>query len=153
MIMPTENITNADIAATLKWVEAMKWSALDAFNATLKFADHCVKRDLVPTTAVKAVNKGYDKTMKTNINDVLAAVNLIKHFGSAKAYDAEVDKYNNDDANKRVCYSHQTFQRKWLSSGKPSPKKPSGKAPSLDAAVKAGVLTKQQAAALRKMGF
>lgn len=151
--MPTENITSADIAATLEWVEAMKWSALDAFNATLKFADRCVKRDLVPTTAVKAVNKGYDKTMKTNINDVLAAVNLIKHFGSSKAYDDAVNKYNDDPANKRVSYSHQTFARKWLTGEKPSPKKKSGKAPSLDAAVKAGVITKQQAAALRKMGF
>jgi hypothetical protein len=148
--MPDTNVSRKHIDAALVWAESVKWAKCDAFDATTKFAEYCVKHDLVPTTVVKAMHSQYTSTVKTKVNDVLAAVKLLKHFGGGKAYMAEVAKYN--DENVHVVYSHQTFARKFLkepAQKKSAPKKQA----SLSDAVKQGIITAAQAKALKAMGF
>lgn len=150
--MPEIKSTHVEMMRQL--ADALSGVDCDRFNLYLAAAEKCVKQSVPIAEAVRELNRQYAVSVsaKTMVNELLAAVRLAEHFGGFKAYDAKVDEHNAKQvaAGKRQSFGHQGFLITFgLVKREPAKKA----APSLDAAVKAGVITKQQAAALRKMGF
>ena len=136
--------------------DALSGVDCDRFNLYLAAAEKCVKQSVPIAEAVRELNRQYAVSVsaKSMVNELGAAVRLAEHFGGFKAYDDKVNEHNAKQVanRKRQSFGHQGFLITFGLAKRPPAKSGKG-APSLDAAVKAGVITKQQAQALRKMGF
>ena len=152
-----ENIINKHVAFFVTLIGSIGSLRADEFDAITKAGEYCIKHSLSPNMYVKHVYDNYSDLVgsaKTLSNDIGCAVANINKCGSVKAYEAFVDKHNDDAVakGKRRVFSHQTFALK-LKTRKSAPKPSSSGRPSLSVAVKQGIITQAQAKALAALGF
>lgn len=148
-----ENIIPKHVTFFVTLIEQLGNHDADKFDDYTKAGEYCIKHDLSPNAYIKHVFDNYTDitgSVKTLSNDIGCAIANIKKCGSVKAYEAKIDELN--DRAKRRSYSHQTFALK-LKTRKSAPKPSSSGRPSLSVAVKQGIITKDQAEALKALGF
>jgi len=140
--------------------DALNANNADRFNHYLSVAEKCVKDDVSIAEAVRETERLFvlPVSAKTMVNELTAAVRLADHYGGFKRYDKAVDDHNDKmvASGKKQTFSHQSFLTTFglVKSSKTAAKKaPGKKSATLNDAVQKGIITKAQAAALRKMGF